>query len=710
MRKLSLLALLMFFGSSIFSQKEMNTALKARIANRTLPDEFDVLVKADIAKLKSHEDVFQYDFKYNVGDVASIKTDLSALSKLIENKIVTWVEFIEATKQPLNDTMIIRNRIKAINTGQAPLPQAYDGTGVVVGIIDTGTDWRHPDFRTPGGQTRILYMWEQGVPGGTDTPQPYNYGREWTAAQIDASLCPHTDVPGNSHGTHCTGVAAGNGQATGSLTGCAPKADLIIVALNFSYPGPTIADGVNYIFAKAVQLGKPCVINASVGDYMGSHDATDLEAQMIKGMVQNVPGHVMIAAGGNAGVAKYHTKTIPPVNDTVFTWWTNAATTLRYWAYGDTNELKNLKYSIGANRDGTGNWFDFGKIPFKDYKYGIPAVQNDTIKKQNGDRIGIVRTSASVNWAGVVEIYWQIDVDSTSLWWRIETKGTGISHSWQFDMISTSLPTVGQMPRITKYLMPDTMYSIVTGFQCLEDITTVANYCNLNKYYDYNNVLQVAIDNPGGSRVPNSSVGPTRDNRQKPDIGATGSGVFAAACLGLQPSWISGIPNFMAPGGKHVYGSGTSAASPVVAGFAALFLQSNPTLTSKQVRNAIANCAYSDGHTGVSLPNFGWGWGKLDGFASMTCIITGKEEIRLADDVLAYPNPFSEKSKLKFNKEVYGDVFVYSAEGKLLSKDKIAGDTYEVNGKNLSENYKGLLIVRVVSAQGNGVFKLVKTN
>ena len=67
------------------------------------------------------------------------------------------------------------------------------GKGVIVGIIDTGIDWRHPDFRDPADnlRSRIISIWdtqfyismEEGPP-----PSGFDYGREWTRDEIEAAL------------------------------------------------------------------------------------------------------------------------------------------------------------------------------------------------------------------------------------------------------------------------------------------------------------------------------------------------------------------------------------------------------------------------------------------------------------------------------------------------------------------------------------------
>lgn len=689
----------------ISAQSVLNNALKVRMAERTLEQKFTLLVKGNISLLKKNANQFNYNFNYHSGDIASLTLGIDALTKLIENKMITRAEFIEARKQTLNDTMLVRNRIKGVKSAPTPLPQTYDGNGVVVGIIDTGTDWRHNDFKDAFGNTRIQFLWDQKYPIGPLTPAPFGYGQEWTAAQINASLCPHDDAAGSSHGTHVSGIAAGNGLATGKNEGCAPKADLVVVALDFGRNGPTIADAVKYIYSKSSFLGKPCVINASVGEYYGSHDGTDLEAKLIENEVKDYPGRVMVAAAGNGGLIRFHTKTQPPVNDTSFTWITNANSNLFYWCYADTQQIKNVKFSVGANRT---NYFNLGRIPFKNYNYGLQAIQSDTLR-HNGNRIGIVKMSASINSYGVYELFISIKADTTGLLWRIESKGNGLHHAWNFDFKGTGLPSVNQYPRMSKYVAPDTLLSMVSGFQNLDDVITVANYTNLKYYYDYNNALQM-FSGTAGAMAGSSSLGPTRDGRQKPDVSATGEAVFSSLCVSMQANFIANIPQFLSPGGQHVIGGGTSAASPVVAGFAALYLQSNPFATSMQAKKVISFCAYNDSFTGNFLPNYHWGYGKLDGVGSMLCYATGlNSNLIIENPISASPNPFDKSVNVQFKKVIEGNIYVHSSDGKLIFSDKVSDDHYLLDHNKLPEANNGLLFIHVVSPETNSTIKVVKS-
>jgi subtilisin family serine protease len=660
---------------------------------------FDVLVEGDIDKLIEQQQSLGIKVKYHAGNVACVNLDVNDISALINLKIVKYIEYIEPRKRPLNDTMLIRNRIKPVKQGLSPLPMAYDGTGVLVGIIDTGIDFNHPDFKDNLGNTRIDYIWDQTVNTPTVSPMPFNYGQEWTAAQINANLCTHDPTGWFGHGTHVSGVAAGNGLANGTHEGIASNSRLIVVALDFFKPGPIIPDAVQYIVNKATSLGKPFVINASVGDYYGSHDATDAEAKIIEGLISNIPGRALIAAAGNAGEVKFHTQNVVIPTDTNFTWITTNSGNLYYWMYADTANIKNVKYSIGVNRDTT--YTDLGNIGFKNYNYGL-TPKTDSIMF-GGNRIGKVQSFASVNPYGVYELFIQITPDTNAYLWRIESTGTGKFDAWNFDFVNNNLPPASVYPKITKYTKPDTIQSIVSGFQCSSEIVTVANYVNLKTYFDVTNTL-ITTPETTGEIVPSSSIGPTRVNLTKPDVAASGNGIFAAIVLALAPGQISSNPQSVAAGSLHVGGGGTSAASPVVAGLAALYMQAFPSSTNQQIKQKIINCTYKDGFTGTALPDNQWGYGKLDGMSTFTCAVTGLNSFSFEDFSDVYPNPFKNSTTLHFKNTVKGDLNVYSALGTLVYSDKVEGRQYELNRNKLAE---GVYIINVTTPERNYTYKVI---
>jgi subtilisin family serine protease len=691
-----------FIVFQAYSQKNLNNALKNRMADNTLPARFDVLIKGDLQKLRAAEKTLGIKIKYYASDIACVNLDMFAIAPLIENKAAQFIEYIEPHLKTMNDTMIIRNRIKPVKLGTAPLTAAYDGIGVIVGIIDTGIDWAHPDFKDASGNTRINFIWDQTVSSPTNIPTPFGYGQEWTAAAINASLCTHNDLAHWGHGTHVSGIAAGNGLGNGTHEGIASKSDIIVVALDFNKPGPIVADAVQYIVNKATAAGKPFVINASVGDYYGSHDGTDSEAKIIDAMIANIPGRSMVVAAGNAGNIPYHVKTNVNPTDTSFTWVQPASGTVYFWLYADTNNIKNVKYSVGANNPTY--FYDLGRIGFKNYNYGF-TVKNDTLKN-GSNRIGIVRSSASVNSYGVYELYLRITPDSAGYLWRVESNGTGLFDAWNFDLVSSGLPTSAQYPNISKYVMPDTMQTVCSSFQCSDDMITVANYVNLNTWYDVNNTLQSSTEVTGELSV-SSSGGPTRDGRVKPEVAATGASIFSAMALGMQANLISSAPSAVAQGSLHVIGGGTSASSPVVAGLAALYLQAHPTFNNKQVRNAIINCTYLDAFTGTVIPHPSWGYGKLDGFSSFTCAVsTGMEEHNVTKQTgNVYPNPFNQQTTIRFKEKITGDVSIYNAIGELVFSDKINGEEFTINRRSLKSD--GIYFVRVKSSSKEYNYKII---
>src|SRR4029078_9661276 len=59
---------------------------------------------------------------------------------------------------------------------QSPPLVGLNGNNVVVGLVDSGIQYQHDDFKNPDGTSRIYSIWDQLTVG--TAPQPYNYGNE----------------------------------------------------------------------------------------------------------------------------------------------------------------------------------------------------------------------------------------------------------------------------------------------------------------------------------------------------------------------------------------------------------------------------------------------------------------------------------------------------------------------------------------------------
>ena len=235
--------------------------------------------------------------------------------------------------------------------------------------------------------------------------------------------------------------------------------------------------------------------------------------------------------------------------------------------------------------------------------------------------------------------------DSNAYNFRFMTTGSGKFDVWSSSVLGTSnmvnsIPTVDQYPAIANYVLPDNDKHMVDSWACSDLVLTVANYQNETTYVDYYGNTQTVPGTENDIALA-SSKGPTRDDRQKPDLAATGDITFSAAPLPILASFIAGTGDKLDPGGMHIRNGGTSMASPVVAGTAALYLQKCPQATAEEVNEAIRSTARVDAFTG-QVPNNRWGHGKLDAFEALvtsnlppvTLAIDGPPEFCAADGIL----------------------------------------------------------------------------
>lgn len=556
-----------------------------------------------------------------------------------------FLEFNGGRGHALNDTMLYNNRVIAVHDSLAWPGISLTGKDVVVGLVDTGIELAHPDFQHADGSTRIRFLWDQNQNG--TPPELYNYGAEWTAEDINAGITGHQDQPVYfGHGSTVTGTAAGNGLATGNFKGVAPKADLIIVSSDFGSPNwtMTVAEGVKYIFEKADELGKPAVVNLSLGSYSGSHDGLDAAALLIDSLINAQPGRAVVCAVGNSGNWPPYHLGYEVTADTNFSWFQyNANSALGYGAvffelWADTADFKEVRFAVGADQVTPSVQFR-GATAFRQVEDIVGEIVSDTLFAGE-NQIAVVDYLVGIR-GGQYRLQVHLATpDSAQYRFRWITTGTGKFDVWSSaflgtsNIIATGLPSEEELPEIIHYKAPDKFKHMVSSWAASPHVIAVGNYNNRDQYIDYNGNLQ-EFDPPAGQLSVNSSWGPTRDERLKPEVSASGDLTLSAGKLSVLAAMIANEPHKVAPGGMHYRNGGTSMASPVVSGAAALILEQCPYATIETIREAIINNVYFDEFSGDS-PDPGYGYGKIDVAAAVASLyfqpgFTEDLEIHLCD-------------------------------------------------------------------------------
>ncbi|MEM9052345.1 MAG: S8/S53 family peptidase [Bacteroidota bacterium] len=715
MKKLVLPLMLMAFSMHAQQKDNFNFELKAAIEKMDSSEELHLYIRGNLPEISSFVRTNGGVLKGIVGDVASIRIPVTNIHALQKAEFVDFIEFTLAKPEMLADQMIINNNIHPIHSGANPLPQSYLGDDVILGIVDSGIELDHPDFQHEDGSTRVLFLWDhrQDEDDPFRVPEPYGYGQEWNSEDIDMDIDGHEPFS-FGHGSNVAGIAAGNANATGELLGVAPNADLIVVQTNFTLPNwtSTIADAVEFIFEKADELGKPAVVNLSLGTYGGSKDGLDAASLRIDELVQEQPGRVVVSAAGNShSWDPWHLAYDVPQSDTAFTWITyntnsligEPAAFIDLWA--DSSDFYNTQYTIGA--DLATPTFSFeGYAGWRNVEENLETLIIDTIF--NGSTIlAIVET-----WCGQRGDQYNLQVVvreafSDQYKWRFATTGGGTFDVWAREAFSMStiesenLPSVSEYPDMVNYEMPDNLKAMVGSWNCSDHVITVANYTNRNTWV---NVLgeTVTVEDVVGEIASSSSQGPTRDNRQKPDIAATGSRTFAATDLDWLNSQLeNGAYDNVYQGGWHYINGGTSMASPVVSGVAALYLQRDPTATYMDIKTAIIENAIADEFTGA-LPGLRWGHGKLNGFATLTepFGVTSTEFVAINGQINIFPNPSNGEITILNDQSNLVSFDLYDLSGRLVESVNLR----DISGGNVNVSLNGVAdgIYVVQALQENG--------
>lgn len=624
-----------------------------------------------------------------INSIVSLKIPLALLSELEMLPGISSIQLAGKIK-PMLDKSIKDIRADSVHMGIG-LPQGYTGKNVLIGITDWGFDYSSPMFYdTLLQNTRILAAWDQYKTSG---PAPLNfaYGTEYSS--LPEYLAAGADTANiysyATHGSHVAGIAGGSGAGT-IYRGVAFEAQFLFAT--FLVDEGAVLDAWEWMYQKSVDEGKRLVINMSWGLYhIGTLDGNSLLSQAIDGY--SALGVVFANSGGNNGNVNFHIKKSFN-NDLLkskidfYSYSANAnmwGQSIHMWGeQGNSFESGLIVYNSGGTL--------LGETPF--YSTATTTTYIDTFLVVGADTVWYnISADAAHPQNGRPQMRLRVKNTNTTLKVLLKSQATtGIVHYWNVTELSTDVGNWG---------MPFSTYG--TGTTAGDDFYGISEpSCS-------NSLISVAAYAPqyltgggtpvGGNIAGFSSNGPRYDEVLKPEIAAPGVSIASSISSYTDNSY-SQIASVTFNTRTYPFAkfSGTSMASPMVAGVIALILEANPYLSAQQVKDILIQTAREDSFTGV-IPIDGsttWGWGKLNAYLAVQLALTtvGTEEIDQEIHWSVYPNPvtndlyFTLISELPSKVEVidlYGKITVKNVQGGRINVSDLRPGTYrirmEVNGR-----------------------------
>lgn len=552
------------------------------------------------------------------------------------------------------DSVVIQSNIVPVYEGRN-LPQAYTGKGVVMGIMDIGFDLTHPNFyNNQMTDYRIKALWDQISADTLQSVLPV--GRDYVGKEALLAIGCSRDGHDQTHGTHTLGIAAGSGcegvsmSVPGKYHGVAYESDICLVAnataenqalidslqrYKFTYAMDAL--GFKYIFDYADKVGKPCVISFSEGsgqDFGGG----DVLYNEILDSLTSIPGHIIVSSAGNNGHFPYYSHK---------PWGKESAGFF-------VNSPNKYVYHIAKSKDsfvmrtniyqGRSNPTSFD-VSTDEVLSQPDSTYIDTMDVAGKRYVLMIGAYPSCYHPEEICYDWLLkkaDVDEEGYMDSEPMIGTSNYLSYQ---------VIGKNAVVEVYHGSGNMYTdsadpklsdieythSINSPSCAESVICVGATVNHTYSIDTEGNKVNEIDSPIGSLAFYSSIGPTFDERIKPDVVAPGSNVLSSYSSFYEEYHPdardvinSDVARFEYQGRTYAWNNnaGTSMASPVVGGAIALWLEANPKLGRNDVMEIIRKTSkpLDSVH---EIPNNYWGYGAIDVYRGLLAAlqVDGIEEI-----------------------------------------------------------------------------------
>lgn len=487
-----------------------------------------------------------------------LEIDAAALPALAANPAVVSIGTVRDYELDLSETVPYIGATAVQEMG-------FDGTGIVVGIIDSGIDYHHIAMGGSGDPADYEANDPNVIePGSFPTDKViggYDFvGSNWPNTDLEPDPDPLDDGAGAGHGTHVADI-------TGGVMGVAPGVKFY--ALKVCSSVSTACSGVAMLQAMEF-VADPNgdgntddhvdVINVSIGANYGDprYDDTSAAASNLADI-----GVLVVASAGNSGDKPYSHGVIGASPDVI-----SVAQTEVPSAKLDVMEVVEPE-SIA------------GQYPAVWQPWSVPLSETGAIEGplQYGDTDGDNLNGCAPFSGDLTGLIVLVDRGACNFTLKIKNIGDAGGELGIIGLIAPGDPFVGGDGLDRPIVIPGFMISQANS-NMLKDALAEGEVI---VSFDPANSIPLV-----GSVVGSSSRGPSvGTNEAGPDIGAPGGSVSAEAGTG------TGTTPF----------SGTSGAAPMVTGSAALLIDAYPDRSWAEIRALLMNTAETD--IWVAPPSFG---------------------------------------------------------------------------------------------------------
>lgn len=635
-----------------------------------------------------------------IGDMLIAKIPVDAIEMLAGLDAVERIS-ISRPVRVLNDVAREVTHTDMLHAGTG-LDQTYTGEGVIVGIVDGGIDFNHIDFKDEDGNSRVVRAYCANSDSWYGTT-----GETYDTPEEIAGLT--TDDRTTTHGTHVAGTAAGSYTGNG-LQGMAPGADLYLCGLGASMTTSDMIARADEVVSYAREVGKPVVINFSLGSNTGPKLGTDEVAMALDEMADD--GVIFVIAAGNEGdVNLYINK---PYN--------NPSGEEQFKTMLMTPDGRSdLMYSSATCYTRQPSSVQFVVV---DTSTGEEVYESEVLSPEDGQSHSI--SSLGGYFRGIlyvtfdeVEYLQEITIEPYMLYsmdgsnrYRVAVKFYG-EQGDEMNMWSDGYNLVfddGGDPEFTAGTSDCSINEMATGSKTISvgAYTTKLSWTSVNtQNYNYTDESAELW-----TMASFSSYGRDMNGVDHPTIVAPGFGLASAFNRYATTTRKETVSQVTANGDTYSWGmnAGTSMACPVVTGIIATWLQRNPELNVEDIKYIFAATAQKPEKFGQGVAAQ-WGPnGLIDAYAGLgSCV--GVENVsasgRHEGMLLVYPNPNDGRFRVFADGEDEVALSVYSTSGALmLSRDYVTADG-RVNVDVQGELPAGIYVLRLQGDRLNYSGKLV---